>query len=150
MRALLQRVKGASVTVEGEVVGEIGPGLLVFFCAEAGDDKAGTDFFARKIAGMRIFADAEGRLNRSVADVGGAVLVVSQFTLAATWRKGNRPSLSGAADPALGERLYDHFCGSWRNMACPSRPAVRRAHGGEPGQRRAGDHLDELRRPVRT
>jgi D-tyrosyl-tRNA(Tyr) deacylase len=128
MRALLQRVKGASVAVDGEAVGEIGPGMLVFFCAEAGDDKAGTDFFARKIAGMRIFADAEGRLNRSVGDAGGAVLVVSQFTLAATWRKGNRPSLSGAADPALGERLYDHFCGQLAKHGVPVKTGRFGAH----------------------
>ena len=111
MRALVQRVKGASVTVEAETVGEIDQGLLVFLCAEAGDNETESAFFARKIASMRIFNDAEGRLNRSVVNVGGAVLVVSQFTLAAAWRKGNRPSLSGAALPELGERLYDHFCG---------------------------------------
>lgn len=111
MKALLQRVKQASVSVDAEVVGEIAEGLLVFLCAEAGDDEHVSAYFARKIAAMRIFSDAEGRLNRSVLDVGGAVLVVSQFTLAASWRKGNRPSLSGAAAPELGERLYDHFCG---------------------------------------
>jgi len=111
MRALLQRVKRASVTVDAEVVGEIAQGLLVFLCAEAGDDEQESAFFARKIASMRIFSDAAGRLNCSVVDVGGAILVVSQFTLSASWRKGNRPSLSGAAPPELGERLYDHFCG---------------------------------------
>ncbi len=110
MRALQQRVTNAAVSVDAEVVGEIDQGFLVFLCAEAGDDEQESAFFARKIANMRIFCDAEGRLNRSVLDVGGTVLVVSQFTLAATWRKGNRPSLSGAAAPDLGERLYDHFC----------------------------------------
>lgn len=128
MRALLQRVKRATVTVDADVVGEIGPGLLVFLCAEAGDDEAETEFFARKIAGMRIFADAEGRLNRSVGDVGGAALVVSQFTLAATWRKGNRPSLSGAAPPDLGQRLYDHFCRQLENEGIPVRTGRFGAH----------------------
>ncbi len=128
MRAVLQRVKRAAVTVDGEVVGEIAQGLLVFLCAEAGDGEPDSAFFARKIAAMRIFADAEGRLNRSVADIGGAVLVVSQFTLAAAWRKGNRPSLSGAAAPELGERLYDHFCGQLAEAGIPVRTGRFGAH----------------------
>ncbi len=128
MRVLLQRVKRAAVAVDAGVVGEIGTGLLVFLCVEAGDDEAEAAFFARKIAGMRVFADAEGRLNRSVLDAGGAVLVVSQFTLAATWRKGNRPSLSGAAPPDLGERLYDHFCGQLAKAGMPVRTGRFGAH----------------------
>lgn len=128
MRALLQRVKQAAVTVDGEVIGEIGQGVLVLLCAEPGDDEHQAAFFARKIAAMRIFADAEDRLNRSVADVGGAVLVVSQFTLAAAWRKGNRPSLSGAADPELGERLYDYFCAQLAAARIPVRKGRFGAH----------------------
>jgi D-aminoacyl-tRNA deacylase len=110
MRAVVQRVKQASVTVGEETVGAIGKGLVILFCAEDGDTDADADFFARKIARMRIFEDGEGRINLSLLDVGGATLVVSQFTLAAQWRKGNRPSLSGAASPQTGRRLYDCFC----------------------------------------
>lgn len=128
MRALLQRVKGAAVTMDDEVVGEIARGLLVFLCAEPGDDERESAFFARKIADMRIFPDEDGRLNRSVVDVGGAILVVSQFTLAAEWRKGNRPSLSGAAPPDLGERLYDHFCARLADTGIPVRTGRFGAH----------------------
>lgn len=110
MRAVVQRVKQASVKVGEETVGAIGKGLLVLFCAEDGDSAADADFFARKIARMRIFEDGEARLNLSLPDVGGAILVVSQFTLAAVWRKGNRPSFSGAASPEAGRSLYDRFC----------------------------------------
>jgi D-tyrosyl-tRNA(Tyr) deacylase len=110
MRAVLQRVSEASVTVAGETVGRIGPGLLVLFCAEGGDTDADAAFFARKIAAMRIFADDAGKMNRSIGDAGGAVLAVSQFTLAARWRRGNRPGFSDAAAPAEGARLYDLFC----------------------------------------
>ena len=114
MRAVVQRVKQASVTVGEETVGAIGKGLVILFCVEDGDSDADADFFARKIARMRIFEDGEGRLNLSLLDVGGAALVVSQFTLAAEWRKGNRPSFSGAAPPAEGRSLYERFCRSLR------------------------------------
>jgi D-tyrosyl-tRNA(Tyr) deacylase len=107
---VLQRVSEASVAVGGEVVGKIGTGLVVFLCVETGDDEAQSTFFARKIANMRIFADPDGRFNRSVRDVDGAALVISQFTLAAAWRKGNRPSLSATAPPEMGNALYAHFC----------------------------------------
>lgn len=106
MRALVQRVTEASVTVEGEVVGQIGPGLLVLLCAMRGDDAARAEAMAAKIAKLRIFADAEGRMNRSLVDIGGAALVVSQFTLAAETR-GNRPGFSAAAAPEEGRRLYE-------------------------------------------
>ncbi|MCA0939188.1 D-tyrosyl-tRNA(Tyr) deacylase [Yangia mangrovi] len=111
MRALIQRVSEASVTVEGAVVGEIGPGLLILICAMQGDTEAQADKLAAKIAKLRIFRDAEGRMNRSVLDTGGAALVVSQFTLAADTRSGNRPGFSTAAAPAEGERLYEYFAG---------------------------------------
>lgn len=110
MKAVLQRVAEAFVAVEGSVVGSIGQGLVVLFCVEDGDTVADADHFARKIAGMRIFADEAGRMNRSVLEVGGRVLAVSQFTLAAEWRKGNRPSFSSAAAPATANSLYQHFC----------------------------------------
>ncbi|NVK13851.1 MAG: D-tyrosyl-tRNA(Tyr) deacylase [Rhodobacteraceae bacterium] len=109
MRALIQRVSEASVTVDGEVIGETGPGLLVLVCAMAGDSEAQADHLAAKISKMRIFKDEAGKMNRSVLDTGGSVLVVSQFTLAADTRSGNRPGFSTAAAPADGERLYEYF-----------------------------------------
>lgn len=108
MRALIQRVRSASVSVEQEVTGEIGEGLLVFVCAMRGDTEADLDWLVRKVARLRIFRDDDGRMNRAVGDVGGAALVVSQFTLAAETR-GNRPGFSTAAPPDEGERLYDLF-----------------------------------------
>lgn len=109
MRALLQRVTEASVRVQGESVGETGPGLLILICAMQGDDEAGAEKLAAKIAKLRIFRDEDGKTNRSIADVGGSALVVSQFTLAADTSRGNRPGFSAAAPPAEGERLYLHF-----------------------------------------
>ncbi len=109
MRALIQRVSEASVTVDGEVVGEIGAGLLVLVCAMMGDDTGQADKLAAKVAKCRIFQDEAGKMNRCVRDIGGAVLVVSQFTLAADTRSGNRPGFSSAAPPAEGERLYEYF-----------------------------------------
>lgn len=114
MKAVLQRVTSAAVAVEERTVGEIGYGLLVLFCAEHGDDETDADYFANKIAKMRIFPDDDGKTNLSVMDVGGEVLAVSQFTLAADWRKGNRPGFSGAADPETASRLYDYFCDALR------------------------------------
>ncbi len=110
MKAVLQRVREASVVVAGETVGAVGPGLLILFCAVKGDAADDATFLARKIARMRIFNDADGRMNRSVLDVGGSALAVSQFTLAAEWRKGNRPGFSNAAPPDEGEALYEDFC----------------------------------------
>ncbi len=110
MKALLQRVSQASVTADGETIGEIGQGLLVLVCAEPGDDDDTAGFLARKIAAMRIFADDAGKMNRSVRDVGGGILAISQFTLAADWRRGNRPGFSRAADPETGAQLYGRFC----------------------------------------
>ncbi|EKX55817.1 D-tyrosyl-tRNA(Tyr) deacylase [Rhodobacter sp. AKP1] len=109
MRALIQRVSEASVTVEGECLGEIGPGLLILVCAMQGDGEAQASALAARIAKLRIFKDEAGKMNRSVRDTGGAALVVSQFTLAADTSRGNRPGFSAAAPPADGERLYRHF-----------------------------------------
>lgn len=108
MRALIQRVSSARVTVDGAVTGEIGNGLLVFVCAMKGDTEKESQWLARKIVNLRIFRDDADRMNRSLVDVGGAALVVSQFTLAAE-TKGNRPGFSTAAPPDEGRRLYETF-----------------------------------------
>ncbi len=110
MRIVLQRVSEASVTVEGERISEIGFGLLLLVGVAQADGEAEADWLAEKIAGLRIMGDEEGKMNRSVTDVGGAVLAVSQFTLLADTRKGKRPSFIGAAMPEEAERLFDHFC----------------------------------------
>ncbi|EJL84931.1 D-tyrosyl-tRNA(Tyr) deacylase [Polaromonas sp. CF318] len=109
MKALLQRVAEARVVIEGETVGRIGPGLLVLVCAERGDGEAQADKLLAKILKLRIFSDEAGKMNLSVQDVQGGLLVVSQFTLAADASGGNRPSFTGAAAPEEGRRLYDHF-----------------------------------------
>ena len=116
MKALLQRVSEASVEVEGRVIGAIGGGLLVLLGVETGDREAAADRLARKVAALRIFEDAAGKMNRSVREVGASVLVVSQFTLLADVRKGNRPSFTAAAAPELAERLYEHFCAKLREQ----------------------------------
>lgn len=114
MKAVIQRVSRASVTVDGEVVGAIGCGLLVLLCAEQGDTEARADRLLAKLLKLRIFADEAGKMNRSVQDVAGGLLIVSQFTLAADVWSGNRPSFKGAAAPAEGRRLYDHFVAAAR------------------------------------
>jgi D-tyrosyl-tRNA(Tyr) deacylase len=110
MRALLQRVSRAEVRVEGNRVGAIGSGLLILLGVAPDDDEFVAAGLAAKIAGLRIFADAEGLTNLSISDVGGSALVVSQFTLYADLRRGRRPSFIGAAGPIVGERLYEVFC----------------------------------------
>lgn len=109
MLALLQRVKQARVEVDGHTIGQIDAGLLVLVCAERGDTEAVADKLLAKILKLRIFSDEAGKMNRSVQDVGGGLLVVSQFTLAADTSGGNRPSFGNAAPPDEGRRLYDHF-----------------------------------------
>ncbi len=109
MRALIQRVTQASVAVEGTVVGQTGPGLLILVCAMQGDTDAQAEALAAKIAKLRIFKDDAGKMNRALLDTGGGALVVSQFTLAADTRSGNRPGFSTAAPPADGEALYLRF-----------------------------------------
>lgn len=110
MKAVVQRVIRAAVRVDGASVGQIGHGLLVLLCAEPGDTRETGAFLAGKIARLRIFSDDDGKFNHSLLDVGGGALVVSQFTLAGNWRKGNRPSFSGAAAPDLAKNLYEAFC----------------------------------------
>lgn len=119
MRALVQRVSEASVAVDGEAVSRIGRGLLVFVCAEQGDGEDEVAFLAGKIAKLRVFTDNAGKMNLALPDVSGSALVVSQFTLAARWRKGNRPGFSDAADPETGQRLYDSFCQALRDLDIP-------------------------------
>ncbi len=109
MIAVLQRVSEASVRVDGEVIGQIGAGLLVLLCAEKGDTDAVADKMLAKILKLRIFSDEAGKMNLSVQDVGGGLLVVSQFTLAADVAGGNRPSFTQAAAPDEGRRLYEYF-----------------------------------------
>ncbi len=109
MIGLLQRVSEASVTVDGQTVGRIGAGLLVLLGVERGDGEREADRLLERLVTYRVFDDADGRMNRSLLDTGGALLVVSQFTLAAETRKGTRPGFSTAAIPTEGERLYDYF-----------------------------------------
>ena len=109
MRAVVQRVSRAKVTVNGEVAGEIGPGLLVLVGVSQTDTETAADYLAEKVAGLRIFEDAEGKMNRSVQEAGGSVLVVSQFTLYGDVRRGKRPSFDAAARPELACALYEHF-----------------------------------------
>lgn len=108
MIALLQRVSGASVTVDGAVIGAIDAGLLCLLCAERGDGEREADLLLAKLLGYRVFADAAGKMNRSLAEVGGGLLLVPQFTLAADTRSGARPSFTPAAAPELGRRLFEY------------------------------------------
>lgn len=119
MIGLVQRVSQARVTVDGRVTGAIGMGLLLLLCAEPGDTEAEADQLLAKVLKLRIFNDAAGRMNRSLQDVRGGLLVVSQFTLAADTRRGNRPGFSGAAAPELGRRLYDYFVARARAAHAP-------------------------------
>ena len=109
MHLLIQRVAQASVQIDSQIHGSIGPGLLAFVCAEPEDTMETVYKAVAKLLKLRIFADEAGRMNRSVQDVGGGLLIVSQFTLAADASGGNRPSFAGAAPPALGRELYDDF-----------------------------------------
>jgi len=109
VRAVVQRVSRAKVTVSGEITGEIGRGLLVLLGVGAGDSRADADYLAEKIAGLRIFEDADGKMNLSVAEIAGALLVVSQFTLYGDVRRGKRPSFDAAAPPQAARELYEYF-----------------------------------------
>lgn len=116
MIALIQRVLNASVTVAGETIGEIGPGLLILLGVEKGDTPESTRRLVSKVLGYRIFGDENDKMNLNVKQVGGSVLVVSQFTLAADTQKGLRPSFSRGAEPAEAERLYDDFTACCREQ----------------------------------
>ena len=116
MRAVVQRVSSASVAVDGATIGAIDAGLLVLLGVAVDDAEADADYLADKIGGLRVFEDADGKMNRSVADVGGAVLAVSQFTLFGDVRRGKRPSFDAAARPAQAQRLYEYFVARVRSM----------------------------------
>ena len=116
MKSVIQRVSQAQVRVGGEVIGEIGAGLLVLLCAERGDTEEQADKLLAKILKLRIFSDDDSKMNRSVQDVAGGLLIVSQFTLAADVSGGNRPSFTGAASPDEGRRLYDYFVARARTL----------------------------------
>jgi len=119
MRAVVQRVGKASVSVEGEVVGEIGRGVVVLVGVAHGDTEAEAEWLARKVAGLRIFEDAEGKMNAGLLDVEGEALVVSQFTLYGDARKGRRPSFTNAAPPEVAEPLVDHFAQTLAQAGVP-------------------------------
>jgi D-tyrosyl-tRNA(Tyr) deacylase len=128
MRAVIQRVSEASVTVDGKVTGAIGKGLLVLLGVGHADTEATAQALAAKIVKLRIFSDAEGKMNLSVQDVAGGVLVVSQFTLLADTRKGNRPSFTAAAPPDAGNRLYEEFCRAVAALGVPVEKGIFGAH----------------------
>ena len=119
MKTVIQRVISASVTVEDTIVGKIGPGLVILLGVEKGDDEEQADWLVDKISGLRIFSDEGGKMNRSVVDISGSLLVVSQFTLAGTCAKGRRPSFDTAAPADEGKRLYEYFVESARRVGLP-------------------------------
>jgi D-tyrosyl-tRNA(Tyr) deacylase len=119
MKALIQRVSSAHVEIAGATVGGIRKGLLVFLCAVKGDTEKDLEYVARKVLSLRIFEDEQGKMNRSVMEINGEVLVVSQFTLAASTRKGNRPSFDNAEEPEQAKRMYDIFINRLRDTGVP-------------------------------
>lgn len=124
MKAVIQRVSSASVTVDGQVVGRIGQGIMVLLGVEKGDAEASADWLAEKIAGLRIFEDEAGKMNRALTDIGGAVLAVSQFTLAGNCDKGRRPSFDTAAPADEGRRLYDYFVEALKRQNVPVQTGI--------------------------
>lgn len=131
MRAVLQRVSTAKVKVDGKIVGEIGQedtraesGLLVLLGVAAGDTEEDSTFLARKTSELRVFQDENGKMNKSLMEIGGSILVVSQFTLIADWRNGRRPGFSKAAPPADGERLYLHYVNELKQKQIPVQVGV--------------------------
>ncbi|MDR3614454.1 MAG: D-aminoacyl-tRNA deacylase [Candidatus Obscuribacterales bacterium] len=140
MKAVLQRVSSASVSIDGKVVGELAPeaptlhdgadskavnkcqrarGLMILFGVAQGDSEKESTYIAQKVVDLRIFSDEHGKMNRSLIEIGGSVLVVSQFTLFADWRSGRRPGFTGAAAPAEGKRLYEHFVSELKRLGVP-------------------------------
>jgi len=128
MRAVIQRVIEAKVEVEGKIVGRVGPGLLVYLGVGKGDSEPDVQFMAEKLANLRIFSDEAGKMNRSVIDIGGGVLLISNFTLHGDCRKGRRPGFDGAADPALAEGLYEKVAQVIAQQGVPVEKGVFGAH----------------------
>lgn len=128
MRAIIQRVNSSQVIVDGKTIADIEHGLLILLGIAPGDDEAKSAAMAKKIAQLRIFEDEQGKMNLSVLDSGGAAIVVSQFTLFADTRKGNRPSFAGAAPPDLASPLVDHFAGELRKFNIPTQAGEFGAH----------------------
>jgi D-aminoacyl-tRNA deacylase len=128
MRALVQRVSGARVTVDGVVVGEVAAGLLALLGVTHDDTAEQAAYLAAKLVGLRVFEDDDGKMNRSVLDVGGSILVVSQFTLYGDCRKGRRPSFDAAARPEQARALYDEFIAQLRNHGAVVATGVFQAH----------------------
>jgi len=124
MKAVIQRVSSAQVAVHGELIGQIGQGIMVLLGVEKGDSEAAADWLAEKIVGLRIFEDEAGKMNRALTDIGGAVLAVSQFTLAGNCDKGRRPSFDTAAPADEGKRLYDHFVGALKRQGVPVQTGI--------------------------
>lgn len=128
MRFVIQRVKNAACTVDGQVTGSIGKGFCVLIGISADDDRAVADRMVKKLLGMRIFEDSQGKTNLSLADVGGGLLLISQFTLYASCRKGNRPSFTDAGDPALADELCQYIVASCRDAVADVQTGVFGAH----------------------
>ena len=124
MKAVIQRVSEASVSVDARPIAGIGPGLLVLVCVEPGDGDREVEFVARKIVNLRIFEDDAGKMNRSVVDVGGEALLVSQFTLAADLSRGNRPGFTSAADAAVAVPLYERICARMVEQGVPVQTGI--------------------------
>jgi len=124
MKAVIQRVTSASVVVDGKTVGQIDRGILVLLGVEKGDDEAKADWLAEKICNLRIFSDSEGKMNLSAQDMGGSLLVVSQFTIAGNCAKGRRPSFDTAAAPDEGNRLYEYFVAAARHLKVPVQTGI--------------------------
>lgn len=128
MRALVQRVARAAVRIEGRTAGSVGPGLLILLGATHGDDGAAADWLAKKVAGLRVFADPAGHMNRDLREVGGSALVVPQFTLYGDARRGRRPDFVRAARPEQAEPLFERFCAALSAAGVPVERGVFRAH----------------------
>ncbi len=124
MRAVIQRVSWAKVEVEGKTVGEIGKGLVVLAAVEKGDGEREMEFLARKVAELRIFEDEEGRMNLSLLETGGEILLISQFTLAARIKKGRRPSFSKAEEPERAKKMLEGVAEKWRKMGIKVKEGV--------------------------
>ena len=143
MIGLLQRVAGAGVEIDGHEVARIGKGLLVLVGVERGDDESAADRLLERLVTYRVFADGDGRMNLSLADTDGALLLVPQFTLAAETGKGLRPGFSRAAEPAQAERLFGYMAKrAEKRLPGRANGAIRRPYAGVAGQRRPGDVLD--------